>query len=85
MDGLSEVRPIRFPRFWFWIPFATNVAGPPVPAIVGGLTVLVTGVRLRHTRTGRRVATLVSGPALLGLAVFQATPMGAVFTAWVTG
>jgi hypothetical protein len=142
MDGLGEVQPIRFPRFWYWIPFAFNVAlvlgyavfvvgpwlgwfaehgmaacyvdngcqgpdtvqiphsiewlfapfaivlfvmaaGPPVSAIVGGFTVLVTGLRLRHGRTGRRIATFVSGLALVGIAIFQATPMGGMFTAWL--
>jgi hypothetical protein len=143
MDALTEVQPIRFPRFWFWIPFAVNVgvilsylgfvvapwlgwfadhgtgpcyvdtgcqgpdtipvpdpvawlltplavvifimvaSGPVLTGILGASTVLVTGLRLRSARTGRRVATLVSGLALLGLAAFQLTPMGQMFAAWV--
>jgi hypothetical protein len=143
MDGLTELQPIRFTRFWYWIPFVANVlaflgyavfvvapwlgwfaghgtapcyvdsgcqgpetvqipdsitwmfapfafyifgvaaTGAILPGILGGITVLVVALRMRSARTFRRWATLVSGLAVLGIAVLQLTPMGQMFAAWI--
>jgi hypothetical protein len=59
------------------------VIGAPVVAwLLGGFTVLVSGLRLRKGRTVRRIATLVAGTLVLALAVFQMTPLGTMFDVW---
>jgi hypothetical protein len=58
------------------------VFAPVFAWLVGGPTVLVSAFRLRRGRTARRVATLVAGTLVLALAVFQMTPVGAMFDLW---
>jgi hypothetical protein len=62
---------------------AVAIGGPVVALLLGGFTVGLAAARLRHGRTVRRVATIVAGTLVLALAVFQMTPMGAMFDAWV--
>jgi hypothetical protein len=72
-------RPVRVPRAVRatvgWIPLAVNV-------LAVGAYVLVNALRLRKGGTARRIATLVAGTFVLALAVFQMTPLGAMFDAW---